>query len=114
MGVNCAGTDIDMTAAAWIVITQRVADTVYANICRKSTQLKTLNTTTVPVGRCTSSARVRRVVGRGFLQNSLCFTACFIYSFMSLKIKPHNSKTHKLNTIVSISFMSSKTEASLV
>lgn len=49
MGANCAGTDIDMTAAAWIVITHRVADAVCANICRKSTQLKTLNTTTVPV-----------------------------------------------------------------
>lgn len=49
MGANCAGTDIDMTAATWIVITQRVADTVCANICKKSTQLKILNTTAVPI-----------------------------------------------------------------
>lgn len=49
MGANCAGTNIDMTAAAWAVIVHRAADAVCADICGKSTQPQTFDTTTVPV-----------------------------------------------------------------
>lgn len=52
-------------------------------------------------------------------EGSCVFTMRFIYpelnnSFIPLKIKPHNSKTHKLNTVLSIGFMSNKTEKSVV